>query len=288
MSYSDDTSSSNSSFNPEFWYVLTDFQWFAHIPFPSQADPNVHRKCVMYHNIYIIIIYSYLRHFLWDDLDVITCWFPLYSYLLDEMDRIRIWNRRRLSPLTVNLRLRCKDTVPKAISSCHLWRTVNLPGILRHRSFAIQYTILEAVHIQGQGTCNKYGWLTCETFFSCYTLYLQRDERISKSYTRSVVTGDEWFTRNSPSTWSRSGWRKSDDAATHQSYWSTYSTCHIQSYTKVHHILYIWKRTKYIYIYNSIKLGKMSSNRNVNIFTLRKTKITKLFFLIECLYLVGS
>lgn len=31
---------------------------------------------------------------------------------------------------------------------------MNLPGILRRRSFAIQYIILEAVHIQGQG--NKY------------------------------------------------------------------------------------------------------------------------------------
>lgn len=71
------------------------------------------------------------------------------------MDRIQTWNRRRLSLRTANLRHRCKDTVPKAISSCHLWRTTNLPGILRRRSFAIQYIILEAVHIQGRGTCDK-------------------------------------------------------------------------------------------------------------------------------------
>lgn len=81
---------------------------------------------------------------------------PLYSYLLDETDRIQIWNRRRLSPRTANLRHRCRDTVPKATSSCHLWRTTNLPGILRRCSIAIQYIILKAVHIQGQGTCGKY------------------------------------------------------------------------------------------------------------------------------------
>lgn len=72
------------------------------------------------------------------------------------MDRIQTWNQRRLSLRTANLRHRCKDMVPKAISSCHLWRTTNLPGIHRRRSIAIQYIILEAVHIQGQGIYNKY------------------------------------------------------------------------------------------------------------------------------------
>lgn len=74
-----------------------------------------------------------------------------YSYLLDEMDRTQIWNQRRLNPQTVNLRLRCNDTVPKATFFYHRWRTMNLPDILRHRSIAIQYIILEEVHIQGQG-----------------------------------------------------------------------------------------------------------------------------------------
>jgi len=71
------------------------------------------------------------------------------------MDRTQTWNRQRLNLQTVNLRRRCKDMVLKAISSCHLWRTTNLPGILRRRSFAIQYIILEAVHIQGQGIYNR-------------------------------------------------------------------------------------------------------------------------------------
>lgn len=87
---------------------------------------------------------------------LISSFIPFYSYLPDEMDRIQTWNQRRLSLRTANLRHRCKDMVPKAISSCHLWRTMNLPGIHRRRSIAIQYIILEAVHIQGQGIYNKY------------------------------------------------------------------------------------------------------------------------------------
>lgn len=101
-----------------------------------------------YHNV-IIFIWNYF----FNVIDIIV---SFYSYLPDEMDRIQTWNRQRLSLRIANLRHRCKDMVPKAISSCHLWRITNLPGILRRRSIAIQYIILEAVHIQGRGICNKY------------------------------------------------------------------------------------------------------------------------------------
>lgn len=67
--------------------------------------------------------------------------------------------------------------------------------------------------------------------YLCIT-YSQRDEWISKSHTRPVITGDKWLSRHSPST---SGRRQPNDATTYQSYWSTHSACHIQSYTKVHH-----------------------------------------------------
>lgn len=118
-------------------------------------------------------------------------------------------------------------------------------------------------------------------WYSCSSYSSQGDERISKSHTRPVITGDEWIARHDPST---SGWRQPDDATTYQSYWSTYSACHIQPHTKVHHTYALLKeKSKYIYIIRYI-FGEVSSNSNINTFT-RDTKIMK-NWLIECLLLL--
>lgn len=87
--------------------------------------------------------------------------FSLYSYLPGETDRTQTWNQLRRSPRTASPRLRCKDTVPKAISSCHLWRTTSLPGIPRPRSTVIRCITPEAVHILDQGA-----WQNNITIFS--------------------------------------------------------------------------------------------------------------------------
>lgn len=80
---------------------------------------------------------------------------------------------------------------------------MNLPGILRRHNIAIQYIILEAVHIQGQGTCSEYNniydFQRTESSFTIFlhSCYIYRGMNGSRSHTPDPLSPE---TSGSPAT----------------------------------------------------------------------------------------
>lgn len=101
--------------------------------------------------------------------------FYFFSYPLVEMAQIQTWSLLLRNQQTANQLRRCRDTVRKTTSSCHLWRTMILPGILHSHSIVIPYITLEAVRIPNQGRYHFIPFISNYYFFS----YLFRPKYLS-------------------------------------------------------------------------------------------------------------